>query len=122
MSQKLISVVKAVDATKRIPKKYRRQSFFGHYDLWLYVAVYDEKLCEKCEAYAKKQVFRGTHLRSIFPYLEIHDNDMILANVHLHCRCELLRIRSFEYYMKMMKKLEKREKTNEDALLFASES
>jgi hypothetical protein len=108
LSQKLISVVKAVDAVKRKPTEYKRQSFFGKLDLWAYVAVYDEKLCEKCWAFAKQQVFRGSELRGKFPYLEIHDNDLIYVNVHPHCRCYLLRIISFGLYEKMMEKLENR--------------
>lgn len=99
-----------MDALQRKPKEYKVLSFFGQYDLWLYVAVYDEKLCEKCEAFARTQVFRGTELRSIFPYLEIDDEDKISVNVHLHCRCYLLRITSFERYERLLKKLEKRER------------
>ena len=102
-----IQIVKTVDAAKRIPRELRRQSFFGAYDLWLYVPVYDEKLCPRCLAYARQQVYRGTQLRAKFPYLEIHDNDMILVNVHPHCRCQLLRIIHFELYFESIKKLEK---------------
>lgn len=100
--------VEAVDSLKRIPPEYR-QSFFGEYDLWLYVPVYDDKLCPKCEAHAFTQVFRGTELRSTFKYLEIADEDKIFANVHPNCRCELYRIISFERYERLLKKLEKRE-------------
>jgi hypothetical protein len=103
-----VKSVVAVDALKRIPPEYR-QSFFGAYDLWLYVPVYDERLCEKCEAHAKTQVFRGTELRSTFPYLGFADEDKLLANVHPHCRCELYRIISPERYFRMLEKLEKRE-------------
>ena len=105
-----VSPVIAVDATKRIPPEYK-QSFFGEYDLWLYVPVYDEKLCPKCEAFAHIQVFRGNELRrpDRFPYLVISDEDKILANVHPNCRCELYRVVSFERYLRLLEKLEKRE-------------
>ena len=111
----LISVVEAteaVDSLQRKPKEYRVLSFFGEYDLWLYVPVYDEKLCPKCEAHAKTQVFRGTELRrpEIFPHLEIKDEDKIMANVHPNCRCELYRIIKFERYERLLAKLVKREK------------
>ena len=102
-----VSSVVAVDAAKRIPPEYK-QSFFGEYDLWLYVPVYDEKLCPKCEAHARTQVFRGTELRSAFPYLEISDEDLIKANVHPNCRCELYRIIGFERYLRWLEKLENR--------------
>lgn len=99
----------AVDRLKRKPEEYRFQTFFGEYDLWLYVPVYDEKLCEKCEAHAHTQVFRGTELESVFEYLEIEDEDKIYANVHPHCRCYLFRIINPERYFRLLEKLEKRE-------------
>ena len=104
-----VQIVQVVDAVQRKPEEFKRQSFFGEYDLWLYVAVYDERLCKRCEALAKRQVFRGTELRSLFKDLEIHDEDLIFANVHPHCRCQLLRILSVERYFRMLEKLEKRE-------------
>lgn len=106
----MIKAVEIVDALQRKPEEYRILSFFGEYDLWLYVPVYDERLCEKCEAHAKTQVFRGPELRSTFPYLKIVDEDKIMANVHPNCRCELYRIISFRRYERLLKKLEKREK------------
>jgi len=107
-----IQVVQIVDALQRKPEEYKVLSFFGEYDLWLYVPVYDERLCEKCEAHARTQVFRGTELRrpENFPYLEIKDEDLIYAKVHPHCRCELYRVVSFERYERLLNKLEKREK------------
>jgi hypothetical protein len=110
-----VSSVLAVDSLKRIPEKYR-QSFFGEYDLWLYIAVYDERLCEKCWGYAKTSVFRGTELVRTFKYLEIHDADLIYVNVHPNCRCYLLRIISIERYVRLLKKLEEREKNAEREL------
>lgn len=89
-----------------IPREYRRQSFFGEYDLWAYVAVYDDRLCEKCWGFARQQVFRGTRLRATFPEWKIRDNNLIEANVHPHCRCELLRILDFKTYIRMLNKLE----------------
>ena len=101
-----VSSVVAVSALERIPEEYKRQSFFGEYDLWLYVPVYDDKLCPKCEAHARTQVFRGTELRRTFKYLEISDDDKILANVHPNCRCELYRIIGLERYLRWLEKLE----------------
>ena len=109
---KAVDSVITVSALERIPEEYKRQSFFGEYDLWLYVPVYDDKLCPKCEAFAKTQVFRGNELRRSdrFPYLTISDEDKILAHVHPNCRCELYRVVSFERYLRLVEKLEKREK------------
>ena len=106
-----VSSVITVCAVERIPEEYKRQSFFGEYDLWLYVPVYDDKLCPKCEAFAHLQVFRGNELRRSdrFPYLAISDEDKILAHVHPNCRCELYRVISFERYLRLLEKLEKRE-------------
>jgi hypothetical protein len=107
-----VSSVLAVDSLKRIPEEYK-QSFFGEYDLWLYIAVYDEVLCDKCWNFAQMDVFRGTELVSKFPYLEVHDKDRIDANVHPNCRCYLLRIINIERYFRLLKKLEEREENAE---------
>lgn len=104
-----VSAVITVDSLKRKPEEYERQSFFGQYDLWLYVAVYDEVLCPKCLNHARKHVFRGTELRSNFEYLQIIDDDMIEARVHPHCRCELYRIIDPKRYLQWLEKLEERE-------------
>jgi hypothetical protein len=101
-----VSAVVAVDSLQRKPEEYKRQSFFGEYDLWLYVAVYDEVLCPKCLDHARKQVFRGTELRSKFEYLKIIDDDMIEAKVHPNCRCQLYRIIDPERYLRWLEKLE----------------
>ena len=107
-----VSSVITVSALERIPEEYKRQSFFGEYDLWLYVPVYDDKLCPKCEGFAHIQVFRGNELRrpDRFPYLVISDEDKILAHVHPNCRCELYRIVSPERYFRLEEKLREREK------------
>jgi hypothetical protein len=39
-----------------------------------------------------KTTFTGDELLAIFPYLEIGDENTILAWVHPHCRCILIRI------------------------------
>lgn len=104
-----IDSVVAVCALERIPEEYKRQSFFGEYDLWLYVAVYDEVLCPKCWEHARQQVFRGTELRSKFKFLTIIDDDMIEAKVHPNCRCELYRIIDPKRYLQWLEKLEERE-------------
>jgi hypothetical protein len=106
----VVKAAQIVDAVQRKPEELRRQSFFGEYDLWLYVAVYDEVLCEKCLAYARMDVFRGTELVRTFKYLEIRDADLIDVKVHPHCRCYLLRIINVERYFRMLAKLEEREK------------
>lgn len=107
----LVQVAKVVDATQRKPEEYHYQSFFGEYDLWLYVVEdYTKRLCETCEKHARTQVFRGTELRGTFPYLEIRDEDMIYAGVHPRCRCFLFRIIGIRQYFELLEKLERREK------------
>ena len=101
----LVEMVLAVEAKKRIPDEYK-QSFYGEYDLWLYVAVYDEVLCPKCWGFAQQKVFRGSELVSKFEYHEIADEDKILVKVHPHCRCELYRIIDPERYLYWLAKLE----------------
>ena len=102
----IVQIVEVVEeARKRIPDEYK-QSFFGAYDLWLYVAVYDEVLCQKCWGYARQQVFQGSELVSKFEYLRIVDDDKIEAKVHPHCRCELYRIIDPERYLRWLEKLE----------------
>jgi len=108
-----VSAVIAVDSLKRVPEEYRRQSFFGEYDLWLYVAVYDEVLCPDCRDHARTKVFRGTELRSTFKYLVIVDDNRIDVHVHPNCRCQLYRIVSPERYFRLLEKLEQREKEEE---------
>jgi len=101
----MVQVVEAVEEAKtRIPPEYH-QSFYGEYDLWLYVAVYDEVLCPKCRAFAQQKVFKGSELRSKFEYHEIADEDRILAKVHPHCRCELYRIIDPKRYLRWFAKL-----------------
>jgi hypothetical protein len=102
-----VSSVLAVDSLSRIPEEYK-QSFFGEYDLWIYVPIYDERLCPLCEAHARAQVYRGTELRSKFPYLEIVDDSRILVKVHPNCRCELYRVIGPEQYLRWLEKLENR--------------
>ena len=108
MSLVLINVVEAaavVDALQRKPEEYKTQSFFGELDLWKYIPVYDEKLCDKCAEYAATQYFWGPELRKNFKYLEIVDENTIDANVHINCRCFLARVIAPREYLKLIKEL-----------------
>jgi len=102
--EEVVEAVLVVDALQRKPEEYGTQTFFGRYDFWIYLPVYDEKLCPKCETHARTLVFRGTELRRTFPYLEIVDENLIMANVHPNCRCELLRITELEQYERLKEK------------------
>lgn len=101
----LVNAAKAVDSLRRKPEVYRTRTFFSKFDLWRYVPVFDEKLCDRCREYAMTQFFKGTELRKEFPYLTIRDEDTINAKVHPNCRCELWRILDFTWYMKALKKM-----------------
>jgi hypothetical protein len=94
LSQKLIAIVEAVKATRRIKPEHRGEfnaTFFSRLDFWTYHAVFDTKLCDRCAEHAKTKMFAGSDLRRIFPNLEIIDVNIIAANVHPNCRCFLMR-------------------------------
>lgn len=95
-----VNCVEAVDAITRIPEAYRKQSFFGFYDIWKYIPKFDRKLCPKCLQNATEVYYVGTFLRGLFPYLEIIDENTIAVNEHPHCRCILTRVTDpLEYLM-----------------------
>jgi len=91
----LTEVVQAVmavqEAQKRIPPDIKK-TFFSRFDVWIYHAVLDNKLCDQCLAFEKQPRYFGSEIRSLFPYLEIQDENTIKANVHPHCRCFLTRL------------------------------
>lgn len=101
----MLNAIKAVQivtaAKQRKPSEYKTTTFFGRYDFWVYLPIYDEKLCHKCEAHAKTLFFKGSQLRSTFPWLEIVDENTINVKVHINCRCELLRVTTFEQYIRV---------------------
>jgi hypothetical protein len=83
---------------------YRTQSFFGKYDFWRYVPVFDKKLCEECRGYWNTYYFKGTDIRSTFPYMKIKDEDTIDVEVHPHCRCFLYRVTIPRFYNEVYEK------------------
>lgn len=92
---RLVSVARAarvVDAFKRKPEGLRVVSFFGEYDVWRYIPVFDDRLCPECLGHAIREHYGGVHLRVNFPYLEIVNVDTINAKVHPNCRCRLKRV------------------------------
>ncbi len=98
MSQNSINILrslqalKAVSAYKRIPEGYETYTFFGHNDMWNYVAVFDDRLCDECENYLEIGIFNGDKLRDVFQRLVIADENTIMLNVHPNCRCYLIRV------------------------------
>ena len=93
MSQttEIVEVVKAVQRVDRtlFPENI---TFFSRLDTWRYVAVLDGRTCEVCRQYEGHEEFTGAMLRSLFPFLEIVDVDMITVNAHPNCRCYLERV------------------------------
>ena len=67
-------------------------TFFSVMDVWRYVAVLDGVTCEVCRQYEGFEEFTGAMLRSLFPFLEIVDTDLIMVNAHPNCRCYLERV------------------------------
>jgi len=88
----VVQAVRAVqEAKKRIPPDIKK-TFFSRFDVWIYNAVLDNKLCLKCLEFEKTPRYFGDQLRVLFPYLEIVDENTIKANVHPRCRCFLTRL------------------------------
>jgi hypothetical protein len=87
----VVGVVEAVEGRQRIPSWLQGNTFFSQNDLWLFSAVVDDHTCFDCQLY-DKMVSAGDELCGEFPYMEIIDENMILAMVHPHCRCILTRI------------------------------
>jgi len=90
--QSLVEIVQAVEATKRIkidaPKAI---TFFSVNDQWVYTAIYDNVACDLCLSH-EHVTYTGDQLRTLFPYLEIADLDLIYPHVHPNCRCQLERV------------------------------
>lgn len=97
--------VRAVDAVQRIPKEYERVTFFGDYDIWHFIPIFDVKLCPECMMYAETEYFVGKHLRGLFPYLKIIDVNTIDVEVHPNCRCILRRITDPAEYLMVTREL-----------------
>ena len=106
MRAPVIRAVEAVKAIQRIPEG-ATQSFFGKYDVWRYEGIADEKLCETCLNFLLRgpkgsPYYFGNELRANFPYLEIEDVNLIMPNVHPHCRCKLHRVTTIHEYMEVL--------------------
>lgn len=83
-------VVEGAQKRRLFPTRYG-VTFFSKHDVWLYHAVMDTKVCLTCRYYEEIGQFLGNHIRLIFPYLEIIDENTIEVNVHPNCRCYLAR-------------------------------
>jgi hypothetical protein len=101
MLQQMVRAVQAVIDARWIPEEYRGNSFFGHYDLWVYIDTPstepNHEECIHCQQF-RSYVFTGDTLRRYFPDLTIETEDMIYPNVHLTlwgkdtCKCTLIRV------------------------------
>jgi hypothetical protein len=96
MEQVLAAVSAVHEARKRLSIDTRK-TFFGHYDVWTYIAEGPlDTNCPKCME-LDAQDFMGAHLRQMFPDLVIMDEDTIYPNVHMTlwskntCKCVLRR-------------------------------
>jgi hypothetical protein len=96
--QSMVEAVLSVhEARKRRVDFTTRKTFFGHYDVWTYIAEGPlDTNCPKCME-LDAQDFMGAHLRQMFPDLMIMDEDTIYPNVHQTlwgkdtCKCVLRR-------------------------------
>ena len=87
----MISAVQAVAAVKHIPQNLEDWTFFSPNDIWHYMGVTDDRLCELCEINDGMDL-TGDVLRGKFPDLEIVDKGVIYPHVHPNCRCVLMRM------------------------------
>ena len=95
--------MQTVESKKRrlVPIK-KSITFFSKYDLWMYDAVLDNRICTICIGHERTARFFGSELRTTFPYLVILGVDTIggleggdgLA--HPNCRCRLHRITEWD--------------------------
>ena len=92
----VVAVLAHEGALKRKAPGFEPITFFGHNDWWVYHAVADTKLCDKCAQFYREYMFSGLNLRATFPYLIIVDENTIVANVHPNCRCYLTRLYEIE--------------------------
>ena len=93
----LSHIIEAVEIVKSIRRIDRDQfpvpiTFFSEKDVWLYVAVTDDRTCMECRQWESDPQFTGNMVRSFFPFLEIVDTDRIEVHNHPNCRCYLERV------------------------------
>jgi len=89
---KLSSAVVAVhEALKRIPPGMKGP-FFTYNVRWFFVAVPGH--CDLCAPY-NGSIILGSELRTMFPWMQILDNDTIALRLHPNCRCSAHRISEF---------------------------
>ena len=90
-----VLAVHALESQKRVPPD-SEQTFFSKFDLWMYNAVLDDRLCDMCLEYEKQPRWFGNQIRTEFPYLEILDDNTIKTHTHMprddNCRCTLTRV------------------------------
>lgn len=104
----MVRAVHAFDSFKRKPEEFKYQSFFGLYDIWHYIPIFDVKLCDRCMRHAESTYFSGLHLRGLFPYLKIRSRNIIEPWVHPNCRCILRRITDPTEYLMVTAELAER--------------
>jgi len=95
MSQLVKEVVAAVIAVREAKQRIfiGGATFYSVNDIWLYIEISDDKLCDVCHANAHMEggEYKGNRIRGFFPYHEILDINTIKVNQHPHCRCIMVR-------------------------------
>lgn len=87
----MLSAVQAIDSLKRKPEYLKPITFFASTDEWLYIESSHPNMCSECHSY-NHDVYFGSELRGLFPFLEIVDENTIYVHVHPHCECILTRL------------------------------
>ena len=104
MTSQALEVIEVVKATQRVPPEIPTGvTFFSRYDLWMYDATLDSKLCLDCLENESTPRYFGNELRPKFPHLRVLDTDTIGGPepngnglVHPNCRCRLRRIKKWD--------------------------
>lgn len=84
-----------MNAVSRKPPELADTTFYSIYDLWMFYSprgqAGQKNVCKGCEE-MNGAVFPGLNIRQFFPFMEIADEETIMANVHPSCICFLQRI------------------------------
>jgi len=89
MSQLVKEVVATVIAVREAKQRIfiGGATFYSVNDIWLYIEISDDKLCDVCHANAHMEggEYKGNRIRGFFPYHEILDINTIKVNQHPNC-------------------------------------
>jgi hypothetical protein len=78
----------------QIVEDYLDDNYFAQTMQWeFYIDPSSTNVCEDCLSF-NGQILEGPTVRTVFPWLTIHDYNLIYPNVHINCKCTLERVPS----------------------------